>query len=368
MKKIAFFIAGLVGAMLCFDIALRIIEITPAWKILPVAEVSPYGPDEISGYTHRPGVHGIWAAENRARVSISPEGYRTSHVVPDAAFKVAFIGDSVTESLQVSDGEDFPALVGKKLKASSYNLGLAGATPAVMAARAMRFGEALKPDIIIILIDPESLMAGLDDAQGGRLPYYKNNGGKIETDRSFLESGAYKFRTSAAGRIVYWLMNHSRALTVLNNRLNRGLFEEWKNQTAKSNTQAKPKQCFEKTLKVLSTLPNAENVKRRNLLAAFMKDLQAVEKKTKAKIEIAFYDTANDCPAALERNGYAGLRNFGERYGIRVVNFKEALQKHLPKGSRLDELRGFGTKKGYGHLNHAGHEIFAETFADVIKE
>src|SRR5215469_7822029 len=69
-------IGGLLAATLVVEAALDLIEATPLWRVLPVAEIAPYGPDPDTGYRHRPNVSGIWLTENRAPVSISGLGLR----------------------------------------------------------------------------------------------------------------------------------------------------------------------------------------------------------------------------------------------------------------------------------------------------
>src|SRR5204863_65651 len=58
------------------ELLFRVIEATPLWRVLPVSEVSLYGPDEDTGYRHRVGAHGVWLQENRSVITISNLGLR----------------------------------------------------------------------------------------------------------------------------------------------------------------------------------------------------------------------------------------------------------------------------------------------------
>lgn len=64
-------LAGLVAGSVVAELLFRVIEATPLWRVLPVSEVSLYGPDPFTGYRHRVGAHGVWLQENRSYITIS---------------------------------------------------------------------------------------------------------------------------------------------------------------------------------------------------------------------------------------------------------------------------------------------------------
>ena len=52
--------------------------------------------------------------------------------------------------------------------------------------------------------------------------------------------------------------------------------------------------------------------------------------------------------------------------GMRFVDWSATVAETWGKRN-LDLLRGFGIRRGAGHLNHEGHRIWAATLIDVLK-
>jgi hypothetical protein len=107
---------GIVGVVLSFlatELLLRVIEWTPAWKVLPVVERELGWPDPDLGYALRPGLDIINVRENRARPTTNSLGMRDrerARIKPAAGYRVILTGDSFTEALQVEDHETFAHL------------------------------------------------------------------------------------------------------------------------------------------------------------------------------------------------------------------------------------------------------------------
>ena len=59
---------GLIVGSLIIECSFRFIELTPLWKVLPVAEISLFKPDYYSGYRFRENVEGIWTTENACSI------------------------------------------------------------------------------------------------------------------------------------------------------------------------------------------------------------------------------------------------------------------------------------------------------------
>ena len=61
------FLFGGMLALLVVDFGLRLIEVTPLWRILPVVQPILGQPDKDFGFESTPGGRGIWTTEHRAR-------------------------------------------------------------------------------------------------------------------------------------------------------------------------------------------------------------------------------------------------------------------------------------------------------------
>lgn len=374
---------GCFSAALVFEIYLRAVEQTYAWKVMPVAEVSLYGPDIQTAYAHRAGVSGIWTTENRARVSTTDFGMRAngleeeSVVKGDDVLKIGIVGDSIVEALQVNDDETFSAILEQKLRASGkqarvYNLGLSGATPIIKALRAKKHAKDFDLDLIIVIEDPYSISQTLNSSDGGRLPYYKiNQNGDVIIDQTFRETRGFQFRNSDLGGLVYFLLNNSRLLTVLNARVNRGILEELEQQALPPPEQGGEKIkdlyiCDQDSIGLLSEIDEEQNSATLKMLRFFAKQLSEIEKEQGSQIVFMFYNTWSDCPADLERAANENLRQLFVQENLDFLNLKSSLQAELSASYDLNQLRGFGISQGMGHLNIKGHEYFADALNNYI--
>ena len=104
-------IAGVAAGCVIAEIALRIAGISyPSFTV----------PDDVLSWMHRPGSSGWYTGEGRAFIRINRDGWRdTEHskTKPDAAFRIAIIGDSYAEALQLPLEETFWSTMRRKLSA-----------------------------------------------------------------------------------------------------------------------------------------------------------------------------------------------------------------------------------------------------------
>ena len=227
-------IAGLVAATLVMETSLDLIEASPLWRVLPVAEIAPYGPDPDTGYRHRPNVSGVWLTESRARVTISALGLRDRDrpFERSAAPRAIVLGNSLIEALQVEQQQTAVAIAEQildraRLGAEVINLGLAGATPPVDVARLRSVGLPLHPDIAVIVLASGELrrdVVGNDDKTPG---YRRTANGQLALSYGFRDVPGFRFRTSEARGLIYWLIDHSAIARLVNNRKNLGFLAEW---------------------------------------------------------------------------------------------------------------------------------------------
>src|SRR5258706_14753900 len=70
------FLLGAMLALLVVDLGLRLIQVTPLWRILPVVQPILGQPDKDFGFESTPGGRGIWTTEHRARLQLNSLGLR----------------------------------------------------------------------------------------------------------------------------------------------------------------------------------------------------------------------------------------------------------------------------------------------------
>ena len=222
-----FFGAGLVSLALV-EISLRVLSIHyPAFYVV----------DAQRGYGLRPNARGQYLREGRAQVEINSAGFRGSlpvHGLDESVYRIAVLGDSFTEALQVNEDEtwvkglqnqlnnfgDCSLLAGRKAEVLNFGVGGYGTGQSLLTWRHQV--REFRPNLVILAVYPgndflDNQPGSRDDRPGFRLL----DDGNLEQDNQFRFSFGYRLRVSTAGRVLDALINHSRLLQLLNEAKNR---------------------------------------------------------------------------------------------------------------------------------------------------
>jgi hypothetical protein len=365
-------LAGVVLAVLGTEAFFRIIDATPLRWVLPLPQVALYGPDFDTGYRHRADVSGMWLTEHRNFIRTSNLGLRDRDrpLAHGTGPRAVIIGNSIIEAVQVSESQTGPAVAETILShelpgAEVVNLGLSGAKPAVEVARLQSQGLALSPDIAIVVLDVEdfTVPATLDDWEftGYRL----DANGVFHLSYGFRNSSGYRFRTSRAGRIFYWLLDHSEVARIVNARKNVGTFAELSPPAvAEEGSTA----CGAASLDpYVALFLKSEPAEMRGVLDAFVRDLAAIQHDKKLPIIVATRAITAGCPSLADKRSAIidAIRTQIESAGLQYLDLDGRIVAAV--GARHEaEIYGFGANLGFGHLNVAGNRVYGEIFADVI--
>jgi len=381
LRGVGHFLLGLLASVVVFEGYVRLVEATPLWRVLPVPEVSLFAPDAAAGYTHRAGASGIWTTENRAWIEINALGLRDrlgrTAEKGNGAERWIVAGDSMVESVQVPLEATFAFLAEEALTSARgapvevINMGLSGATPAVVAERVRTRGAALSPDGVIVMISAADLEKSTPDEASAFAGFVSDGKGGATVSHAFRETRGYQFRTSFAGEAFYWLLDHSRVALVFNDRKNQGLFAEL------VVAQAAPKRggsvvshdCqserIAKLLQAFSTTGEGFGPAR---VSALLGSLQEASEVGGFRAVLALRDLP-DCTsqpgkaATLRAQVAARVRGFG----LRFVDMTKLVRKNLPEGTEMPALHGFKARIGGGHLNETGHRVYAEALEEIIQ-
>lgn len=214
--------AGLVAGsvvvvVLVFELVLRVVGFSaPLW----------YRPDPVVGWALRPGVEGWFTSEGRAYVRINSEGLRDrehSIAKPKDVYRIAVLGDSVSEAMQVDMKDAYWSLLQGRLSRCGYapgrrieviNFGVSGfgtAQEYLMLKAAMPY----RPDLVLL-----QFMDGNDLTDNSRAlnsekqrPYFTLDGrGKLVLDDSFARSATFRDRSSVLMRDARRIADRSRVL------------------------------------------------------------------------------------------------------------------------------------------------------------
>ena len=173
-------------------------------RLLGISYPQLYAPDEICGSRLRAGAVGSWLAEGRSYVRISSSGLRDDEhtpVKPADAFRVAVLGDSFAEALQVAAQDTFWAVAERELSSSTalseasvefINFGVSGYGTAQELLTLRHRVWQFEPDLVVLAVCHNDLQDN-SSKLGGReaKPYFVLQNGQLVSDTSFLQSAVY---------------------------------------------------------------------------------------------------------------------------------------------------------------------------------
>jgi hypothetical protein len=218
--------ARLVLLLVSTGLSLLIAEV--ALRVAGVSNPNFYQPDVWRGWALRPGAEGWQRKEGEAWVHINSRGLRDEeHAVPKPAgeLRIAFLGDSCTEAIQVPAEATFWALLEKELAAScpavagrrvqSLNFGVSGYGTAQELLTLRHAVWDYQPDAVVLAFysgnDVRNNERPLEQDPGR--PYFTlGSSAALTLDDSFRETGGYRLRRSLPGRLLYGMFNRSRLM------------------------------------------------------------------------------------------------------------------------------------------------------------
>jgi hypothetical protein len=228
-------------------VSLLIVEL--GLRALGIHYPSFYKVDVRRGYGLRPNAFGPYAREGQSWVEINAAGFRGTLPSPTPAkniLRIAVLGDSFTESLQVdlgqtwiqglqrrlNSGNSCPLLGGgRKAELLNFGVGGYGTGQALLTWRHQALLFA--PEIVILAVYPGNDFTDNEPGPRNDRPGFDlRPDGTIDQDNSFLKSAGFRWRTSIAGRFVDGLVTHSRFFQLGNEAKNR--FVAFSRQTSGS--------------------------------------------------------------------------------------------------------------------------------------
>ena len=226
-------------ALLLFGLFLGVILAEFALWLVGISYVLPYEPDEFCGTRLRPNLSFRYIQEGTASVQTNSHGNRDierSTKKPDGTIRIAVLGDSYCEALQVERDQAFWAQLESRLnqKCKSENIekrfevlnfGVSGYGTAQQLMMLRKYVWKFDPDFVIL-----AFLTGNDIADNSRAirsgeikPYFTlSESGAIVEDFSFRDMESYRKAFTSSTRWKVWSINNSRILQVAN-QLKTGL-------------------------------------------------------------------------------------------------------------------------------------------------
>ncbi|MFN3399393.1 MAG: SGNH/GDSL hydrolase family protein [Ferrovibrio sp.] len=373
MRFIGLLVAGFLLATLAVELTLRLTAATPLWRVLPVVEVSLYGPDPRTGYSHRPGASGIWRTENRAEVTINYQGFRGAELPePKSAgeLRIAVVGDSMVEALQVDAAQMLTAVLERQLKAAGRdvrvaNFGLAGATPAVQRERVATHVVARQPDVVVLMPNLDAFF-GPKAADDSAFPaWVPTADGEVALRHAFRDSAGYRFRNSTMGQLYYTLLDQLQIAGLLNNRKNAGFLPP---SHAAPASVAPVDPC----LAMAAYWRRLEDPVGWRRVAAYLNDMAVLGHEHGFRPVVALRSVAANpsCSAVVQSLRDAAWRQIAAQAAaaqIPLHDMDTLVAAHLAPDESVSRLHGFHHRLGRGHLNPRGHEVYAAVLTGILQ-
>jgi lysophospholipase L1-like esterase len=381
---------GLICGLLMTEILLRVVGYSA-----PLF----YAPDYYRGVALRPNVAGTYQREGRNYVSINSAGLRDrEHPIakPANTIRIALLGDSYCEAMQLPLEQTFWWLLQQKLESCSrfagkqvevINFGVSGYGTAQELITLQQQVWQYSPDIVILLVTTNNDISDNVRAlkKTDQIPYFYYRDNQLIEDDSFRNSPAFRWR--ALTRTGAWFRDHLRTVqlgyevqllikTKLEERRARQQTRAPAAAPAQATSQATPEIAVENMI----YLPPRDAVWNEawQVTEGLIGEIhREVNEKGAPFFLVVGSNPIQVHPdhAVRERfRSYLGVDDlFYPNFRLEklaLVDMIQVIDLAQPMQSFADEkqvfLHGFGKGIGNGHWNADGHRLAAEIIADKM--
>lgn len=394
--KLLLLLFGIIAGALIAEVALR---------VLGYSYPEFYQLDYSRGYTLRPGMEGWYRKEGDSYVRINSDGLRDrehSKNKPLDTIRIAVLGDSYPEALQVTQEQAFWAVMEKQLqdcgsfggkKVEVLNFGVSGYGTAQELITLRKQVWQYSPNIVLLAVTTNNDISdnSLALKKTGEVPYFVYRDGALVLDDSFRTSRAFRLRQSFLNRFGRWLKDHSRVVQALNEGHHglKILLGSWRDRLKKSPpppAQTQPAAGIPRTEEPgIDNQIYLEPINQAwsdawNVTAGIVKAMAAEVKNHGASFVVV---TLSNPPQVFPNEDFrreflkrigAGdifypdnrIKALSEQAVIPVINLAPDLQKYADQRNAF--LHGVGANIGNGHWNALGHRVAGELLAGKLCE
>jgi hypothetical protein len=170
-------------------------------------------PDPLLGYSLIPGLTQRQNLEGEALIEINEYGFRGRpypKTKGPGVFRIAVLGDSLTEGRQVGENETYSAILERELAGCEalgraavevLNFGVAGYSTAQELLTYRHRARQWSPDLVVLMVyAPNDIEDNTIGARKRYQPYFELDEGGLALNTDFLSSSSFRRRTSALAR------------------------------------------------------------------------------------------------------------------------------------------------------------------------
>jgi len=365
-----------------------------------------YQADALRGFALRPGVQGWYHIEGESYVRINSDGLRDrehSKAKPADTIRIAIIGDSYAEALQVDAQDAFwsvleralqgcGALSGKKVEAINFGVSGYGTGEELLTLRERAWQYS--PDIVLLAFTTNNDVSDNSRVlkKTNRVPYFVYRDGALTLDDSFRESSTFRWQQSLPVRIGTWIRDHSRLVQSLMEGY-RG-FRIWRQTKAAVNKRNSAPPAVGAPVAASAAVAAGEELGvdetvyrqpddavwtdawrvTEGLLTTMQEEVKAhgakflvvtlsngIQVHPEAQVRQAFMDRVGVSTLFYPDDRVAEL---GAHAGFTVLQLAPRMQAYAEQNHAF--LHGFGANTGSGHWNQLGHQVAGNLLAQDV--
>ncbi len=336
--------------------------------------------DNIVGHRLRPNLRGYYVEEGFSRYRTNSHGLRGPEVSlakPAGVFRIAVLGDSYVEALQVEEEATFCRQLESRLrKVEVLNFGVSGFGTAQEYLTYIHYVRPFRPDLVLLVMCPGNDIADNSRALSGGYPrpYFVLEGGGLKLDNSFLESRRHRV-LSRWGPLYYFVTDHSALAQA---------FDRWRRRTAgrlapSPAANAAPTSAGVEAGLALGMYGPPETAPLREAWAVterLLLELARAVRDDGSSFVLMTVTTGGQVDAAAREQAlqehpewdldYADRRlgQFAEEHGIpALILVQPFLEYHRKTGVKLHGFEDVSR----GHWNPEGHRLAAELMSEFLR-
>jgi hypothetical protein len=361
-----------------------------------------YQADYDRGVALRPGAAGMYQREGKNYVVINSAGLRDREhqkTKPANTIRIALLGDSYCEALQVPLEQTFWWLLQQKLEACNafpgkqveiINFGVSGYGTGQELITLEKHAREYSPDIVMLLVTTNNDITDnrRELKQTNEIAYFVYRNDELVVDNSFLESKGFRWHASSTNRFIEGFRNHLRTVQLLYfvHMAAKQKLSDWRNQRETSAPDATPGQQ-----PTVATKPPIDIVNMIYLEPAdaswreawrvtegLIKKMRDEVHRDGAKfIMVVGTNTIQVAPDPAVRKRfleYIGtpdllypnrrLKALADSEQIDLLDLVQPMQAYAEQNKVY--LHGFGSDLGNGHWNTDGHRVAADLIAQKM--
>ena len=370
-----------------------------------------YAVDTRRGYALRPEIEGWYRKEGETYVRINSDGLRDrehAKTKPRDTIRIAVLGDSYTEALQVPFENSFCAVLERKLRECP---GSAGSEIEVINFGVSGYGTAQElitlrdhvwqysPDIVVLAVTTNNDISDnvRELKRVDQIPYFLLlRDGTLVEDQSFQNLKSFKLRQSFIGSLGRWLRDHLRVvqgvdLAIRNYKASRAMRQAARaaqpsltnqsgsnssapaasteppptsdvgidNQIYREPTDQTWNNAWHTTEGLIKIMNDEVRSHGAQFLVATLSNGIQVTPYSQTRTAFLRMIGATDIFYPDNR-----IREFCQREQIPVITLAPDLQKYAETNNAF--LHGFGDNIGNGHWNVLGNQVAGELAASKI--